>query len=76
MAKCEVKDLFLLKSLIAHKGLSLRQFAKNIGVSNPYLSQIVTGNKVPSQVVAKKISDGLEVEMTDIFLISLLDNKQ
>ena len=75
MAKCEVKDLLLLKSLIAHRGLSLRQFARNIGVSDSYLSQIATGNKAPSQVVAKKISDGLEVDITDIFLIKLLDNQ-
>lgn len=41
--------------------LSVRQFAQMAGISNPYLSQIERGLRVPSEQVLDGIADALKV---------------
>ncbi|WP_461181903.1 helix-turn-helix domain-containing protein [Virgibacillus kimchii] len=60
---------------IAERGMSLRSFSKQIGVSQPYLSQILKGDRYPSPNVAVKIAKGLEMDVKDIFFINF-DNKR
>lgn len=55
-------------------GFSQRGFAKKIGISGPYLSQIISGKKTPSPKIAKKICDCLGAAFDDIFFIQK-DNK-
>lgn len=62
-----------LKLRIAEKGLTLRDFSKEISVSHSYVSQILTGKRNPSAKVAGKISNGLGMDLKEIFLISLVD---
>jgi DNA-binding XRE family transcriptional regulator len=50
-------------------GLTQRGFAKTIGVSGPYISQIFTGNRNPGPAIAKKICDSLKYKFDDIFFI-------
>lgn len=57
------------KELLIRKGMSQRGFAKEIGISGPYMSQIVKGNRHPGPQISKKICDGLEVGFDDIFFI-------
>ena len=41
--------------------LSMRQFARMVGISNPYLSQIERGLREPSERVVEAIADTLQV---------------
>ena len=61
------------KLLIALKGLTLRSFASEIGISHSFLSQVLNEKRKPSAVVVKKIADGLGREMVDIFLVKTVD---
>lgn len=54
---------------IAEKGHTLRSFSKEIGVSHSFMSQIINGKRCASPVVAKKVADGLNVDITDIFFV-------
>ena len=43
------------------QALSMRQFARTVGISNPYLSQIERGLREPSERVLEAIADNLEM---------------
>ncbi|PRT24865.1 helix-turn-helix domain-containing protein [Bacillus wiedmannii] len=73
MIKIELKDEVATRLLIAKTGKSLRCFSKENGFSHTYLSQILSGDRNPSPVVAVKISNGLNLEIEDIFLITVVD---
>ena len=66
-----VKDVALIKKEIASKGMSLRRFSNEIGVSHCYLSQVLNDDigkrKSPSPTIAKKICDGVERKIGDFF---------
>lgn len=70
--KITLKEPHEFKALLAVKGYSQRSFGRSLGVSESYSSQIVNGVRNPSPKTAKKITDLLEVEFDDIFLINLL----
>ncbi|WP_203332623.1 helix-turn-helix domain-containing protein [Planococcus beigongshangi] len=74
MIKLEFKNADETKVLIGKKGKSLRSFSRQIGVSQPYLSQVLNLKNNPSATVAKKIAEGLDLEIEDIFFIKI-DNK-
>jgi transcriptional regulator with XRE-family HTH domain len=57
------------RKLMIRKGFSQKSLAKAATMSNPYLNQILKGEKHPGAVIAKKIVDALEVEFDDIFFI-------
>jgi transcriptional regulator with XRE-family HTH domain len=69
MISIELKSGIKTKILIAKTDKSLREFSKKIGISHPYLSQVLSGKRNPSATVAHKISKGLGLEIEDIFLI-------
>lgn len=68
-----LKDSLETRVSILKKGRSLREFAKDIGISHAYLSQILTEKRNPSPTVARKIASGLEKEFEDIFLVKAVD---
>lgn len=68
------KDPTTFEMALMKLGYTQRSFAKKIGISSPYLSQIIKGDRNPSPKVAKKIFDALEKNFDDIFFIHL-DNK-
>jgi transcriptional regulator with XRE-family HTH domain len=47
--------------------LPMREFAKLVGISNPYLSQIERGLRAPSDAVLKSIVDVLEISAEDLY---------
>lgn len=59
--------------MIAKQGESISGFAQRIGISQGYLSQILSKRYNPSAKVAYKIADGLGVEVEEIFLIKTID---
>lgn len=67
------KDEIQTRTLIAKNGMSLRGFAKKIDVSHSYLSQVLSGKRHPSPEFAKRICDGLNTELEDIFLFKVVD---
>lgn len=73
MLKVEFKDRDETRLAIAKTGMSLRQFSNSIGISQPYLSLLLSGEKNPSPTIAGKIAMGLGVELEDIFLIKMTD---
>lgn len=73
MLVLELIDPVKVRLLIAKTGKSLREYSKMIGISQPYLSQILSKKNNPSATVAYKIADGLGLEIQDIFLIKVID---
>jgi transcriptional regulator with XRE-family HTH domain len=65
----QVKDECALRVKIAEQGMNLKAFSTHIGISQAYLSQILSNNRNPSPIVAKKIASGLRMQIDDIFLI-------
>jgi transcriptional regulator with XRE-family HTH domain len=63
-----VKDSIKIRKAIALAGYTLNAYAEKIGLSGPYLSQIISGSKLSGPIVAKRICDGLDVEVKDFFL--------
>jgi transcriptional regulator with XRE-family HTH domain len=51
-----------------HAQVSLRQLAKNAGVSNPYLSQIERGMKKPSAEILSQIAKGLRISAETLYV--------
>ena len=47
--------------------LSMRQFARMVGISNPYLSQIERGLREPSEKVVEAIAESLQVSADTLF---------
>lgn len=72
--KVELSNSSNIRILIAQQGMNLRLFSKHIGISQAYLSQILSGKRTPSPVVANKIAKGLNKKIDDIFFIQT-DNK-
>ena len=47
--------------------ISQAELAERAGISIPFLSQIECANKFPSPAILAKISDALEVSVSDLF---------
>jgi transcriptional regulator with XRE-family HTH domain len=45
----------------------MRQFAEQVGISNPYLSQIERGLRAPSEQVVRSIADALRVPVDTLY---------
>ena len=75
MVVINIKDSFHIKKLIALKGRSIRGFSKDIGVSHSHLSQVLNEKKRLSPTTAKKIADGLDLNMAEFFLIKVVDEQ-
>ncbi|WP_404336405.1 helix-turn-helix domain-containing protein [Planococcus rifietoensis] len=74
MLRFELKNPDETKILIGKQGKSMRGFSNHIGVSQSYLSQVLSLKSRPSATIAKKIAEGLSVNIEDIFFITI-DNK-
>lgn len=72
MVNLKMKNANEVRLMIAKEGHTIKTFARKIGVSHSYISQIINGVRVPSPVVAKKISNGLGMELEDIFLVKVV----
>lgn len=53
---------------------SMRQFARMVGISNPYLSQIERGLREPSERVLEAIADSLQVSADTLYEQAGLDD--
>lgn len=67
--KIKLKDDRFLKLKLIICGFSQREYARKIGISEPYANQIVNGIRNPSPSVAKRTVDLLGVDFSDIFFI-------
>jgi transcriptional regulator with XRE-family HTH domain len=47
--------------------LPMREFAKLVGISNPYLSQIERGLRAPSEAVLEAIADTLDTSADELY---------
>ena len=47
--------------------MSMREFARAAGISNPYLSQIERGLRAPSEQVLQAIADALQVSSDTLY---------
>ena len=69
MAAIRLKDPESFRKMLILKGHSLRSFAKHIGISSPYITQIAKGDRNPGPRIAKMIAEGLECEFDEIFFV-------
>lgn len=58
-----------LHQLREEKGLSQIELAKRSGVSQPFISQIEKGERVPSVFIAKKIAVALDKTVDEMILM-------
>jgi transcriptional regulator with XRE-family HTH domain len=56
--------------------MSMREFARLAGISNPYLSQIERGLRAPSEQVMQAIADTLKVSADTLYEQAGVDRKQ
>ena len=47
--------------------LPMRQLAKAVGISNPYLSQIERGLRAPSEAVVEALAASLDLSVDDLY---------
>jgi len=68
----------LAKRLERNPRYSLRSFAKAIGISPGTLSQVLSGNKIPSTKLARKLIDSLDLNPSEqkAFMVSLAGAQQ
>lgn len=59
----------------AEKGLKVREAAKLLGISRPYLSMVEGGKMNPSLVVAIKIADLYSVDITEFKTLMKKDDE-
>jgi len=67
--KIVVKDIALLNELMLKKGFTQRSFGREIQISPAYSHQVFSGKRNPGPMIAKKISDALDVQFDEIFFI-------
>lgn len=70
MAQAESPQLMLGRIIRAQRemaALPMRQFAAAVGISNPYLSQIERGLRVPSESVLTAIAQSLETSVQHLY---------
>ena len=77
MLACEVIDInntrelgIALKQLRKEKGLTIKDLANMIGVSQPFLSQIETAKRKASTELLRKIAEAVEVPYFDLLKIA------
>ncbi len=58
-----------IKKRLARKNMSLNGFARKIGISSGYMSQLMSGIRHPSPGLRQTISEYLSCEFDDIFFI-------
>jgi len=56
-----------LKEILAQKGITLKDFANESGISQSNLSNYVNGNISPTLDTLKKIASHLGVELVELF---------
>lgn len=56
-----------IKEICKDKGMTLNILAEKIGVSQPSISGLATGKQKPSFDTLEKLSEALEVSVTELF---------
>ena len=56
-----------LKQLMKAKKITSRELAAQIGVTETYISYLITGKKAPSFRTMNQIADYLEISVTELF---------
>lgn len=57
-----------LKEILAERGITLKDFAKESGISASNLSNYINGNISPTLDTLNKIANYLQVELTELFV--------
>lgn len=57
----------MLREFRVSKNLTLSKVSKEVGIAECYLSQLETGKRKPSIVVAKKLAELYKVDWTKFF---------
>lgn len=67
--KIRLKDPEQFEELLIRTGHSKRSFASVAGIGQVTALQVASGDRTPSPRIAKRITDALEVEFDEIFVI-------
>ena len=62
-------DLIKTKKQMVSRGLNAKKLAKIVPMNYVYLIQILNGKRNPSELMAIKIANALDVEVSEIFSI-------
>lgn len=74
MAKLKMKNPIVTRLMISETNKKMHEFAKDIGISQPYLSQILNEKRNPSPTIGHKIATGLGLKIEDIFFTQIDNN--
>jgi plasmid maintenance system antidote protein VapI len=66
----------LIRKFYRNKGLTQKDFAKKIGYSRSYISEIVTGSRVISEDIKVSFSNKFGFEIEDLLKTGLVAEKQ
>lgn len=61
-------NLIRLKDVLKEKGMSGKELAERVGVSQPAISDIVNEKSFPRPELLKQISEVLDVDIRDLFI--------
>ena len=64
-----------LKEFREKKGLSQTELADRVGLKQTTISQYENGSRRPNLVIAKKLSDALEISLDDFVCLSTFQNE-
>ncbi|WP_408894649.1 helix-turn-helix transcriptional regulator [Paenibacillus taichungensis] len=67
--KIRIKNVDLLNELIIIHGFNKTDFGRELGMSQPSVTQIINGDRNPSPRTAKRICEVLECEWSKLFEI-------
>lgn len=65
-----------IKYAMVKKGWNIKLMANNVPMDYIYLTRILKGECIPSEIMAIKISNALEVKVDEIFYIDKIKEPQ
>jgi DNA-binding XRE family transcriptional regulator len=74
--RVRVKNPNEFNALLIRKGYSKSRFSKIVGISSPMFVQISNGDRCPSPETAKRISDALELEWDELFVLEDAERRE
>lgn len=58
---------FRLKAMIAHSGITQKDFSKMVGISEVSMSRYLKGEHIPNYILLKKMADVLHCKVDDFY---------
>ena len=61
-------DILRLKEILTDKGVTGKELAKMVGVSQPAISEFVNNKSIPRKKILLNIANALDVDLRELFI--------